>query len=116
MSPGIGASELAETYSAFLAGTDQLYPAERMPLVRAALGQQSHTDDMEIHKPDGAVIPLEVWGHPVNGAGGNVDYVIAAFADMSERDARERTIAGQAALLELAHDAIFVRDLDGQIT
>ena len=35
---------------------------------------------------------------------------------MSERNARERTIAGQAALLELAHDAIFVRDLDGQIT
>ena len=35
---------------------------------------------------------------------------------MSERNAREKTIAGQAALLELAHDAIFVRDQDGRIT
>ena len=62
------------------------------------------------------VIPLEVWGRPVYGAGGKVDYAIAAFADMSERHAREQIIAGQAALLELAHDAIFVRDLDGRIT
>jgi PAS domain S-box-containing protein len=114
--PGIGAGELAETYSAFRVGTDQLYPAEGMPIVRAALGQPSHTDDMEIHKPDGAVIPLETWGRPVYGAGGMIDYAIAAFADMTERHARETIIAGQAALLELAHDAIFVRDLEGRIT
>jgi PAS domain S-box-containing protein len=67
-------------------------------------------------KPDGSVIPLEVWGRPVYGAGGEVDYAINAFADMSERQAREKIIAGQAALLELAHDAIFVRDPDGHIT
>ena len=113
--PGVGTDQLAETYNAFLAGTDQLYPAEQMALVRAALGEPSHLDDMEIHKPDGTVIPLEVWGHPVYGADGDVEYAIAAFADMSERNAREKTIAGQAALLELAHDAIFVRDPDGRI-
>ena len=71
---------------------------------------------MEIHKPDSEVIPLEIWGRPVYGAGGQVDYAMAAFADMSERNAREKIIAGQAALLELAHDAIFVRDLGGSIT
>jgi PAS domain S-box-containing protein len=116
VAPGAGAGELAETYSVYLAGTDQIYPAERMPIVLAALGQPSHADDMEIHQPDGAVVPVEVWGRPVCGAGGHVDYAIAAYADMSERDARERIIAGQAALLELVHDAIFVRDLDGHIT
>jgi PAS domain S-box-containing protein len=114
--PGIGAGELAETYSAFLAGTDQLYPAERMATVLAGLGQPSHVDDMEIRKPDGTVTPLEVWGQPVYGSGRQVEYAIAAFADMSERQAREKIIADQAALLELAHDAIFVRDLDGHIT
>jgi PAS domain S-box-containing protein len=116
VAPGVGAGELAGTYSVFLAGTDRLCPAERLPVVRALGGQPSHDDDLEIRKPDGAVIPLEVWGRPVYGAGGQVDYGIAAFADTSERNARDKVIAGQAALLELAHDAIFVRDLDGEIT
>ena len=116
VAPGVGSSELAETYGVFLAGTDQLCPVEQVPVVQALNGQPSHEDGLEIRKPDGAVIPIEVWGRPVYGAGGQVDYGIAAFADTSERNAREKTIAGQAALLELAHDAIFVRDLDGQIT
>jgi PAS domain S-box-containing protein len=116
VSPDVGAGELAETYHTFLAGTDHLYPAERMAVVRAALGQPSHVDDMEIHNPDGSVIPIEVWGQPVYGNGGEVDYAIAAFADVSERRAREKVIADQAALLDLAHDAIFVRDPGGHIT
>ena len=37
-------------------------------------------------------------------------------ADMSERNAEEKTIAGQAALLELAYDAIIVCHPDGHIT
>jgi PAS domain S-box-containing protein len=114
--PDIGADELAETYSVFLAGTDRQYPTERLPVVRALRGQPTHDDDLEIRKPDGAVIPLEIWGRPVYGAGGQVDYGMSAFADMSERNAREKIITGQAALIELAHDAIFVRDLAGQIT
>ena len=109
-------SRLAETYGVFVAGTDRLYPAESMPIVRALRGQSSHLDDQEIHQPDGTVIPIEIWGRPVYGSDGEVSYAIAAFADMSERNARERTIAGQAALLELAHDAIFVRDPDRRIT
>jgi PAS domain S-box-containing protein len=116
VAPGIGAGELAETYSVFLTGTDRHYPTERLPVVRALRGQPTHDDDLEIRKPDGAVIPLEIWGCPVYGAGGQVDYGMSAFADMSVRNAREKLIAGQAALLDLAHDAIFVRDLDGQIT
>jgi PAS domain S-box-containing protein len=116
VAPGLGAGEPAETYSAFRVGTDRPYPAERMPIVRAALGQPSHTDDMEIHQPDGAVIPLEIWGRPVYGTGGEIDYAIAAFADMTERHAREEVIAGQAALLELARDAILTRDPGGHIT
>ena len=112
----IGAGELAETYRVFLAGTAQPYPTEKMATARSIRGQPSHFDDMEIHRPDGSVIPLEVWGSPVYGADGEVDYAINAFADISERQAREKIIAGQAALLELAYDAIFVRDLDGRIT
>jgi PAS domain S-box-containing protein len=114
--PDVGAAQLAGTYNAFQSGTDRPYPTERMAIVRAGHGEPSHLDDMEIRKPDSAVIPLEVWGRPVFGTGGKVDYAIAAFADMSERQTREKIITGQAALLELAHDAIFVRDPGGHIT
>jgi len=113
--PDIGADQLAETYGAFVTGTDRPYPTENLPVVRAFLGQPSQIGDMEIHKPDGEVIPLEVWGSPMYGADGKVDYALAVFADMSERNARERTIANQAALLDLAHDAILVRDPDSHI-
>ena len=114
--PDTSGSMLAETYGVFLAGTDRLYPAESMPIVRAFRGQSSHLDDQEIHQPDGTVVPIEIWGRPVYGNGGQVEYAIAAFADTSERNAKENVIAGQAALLELALDAIYVIDPDGRIT
>jgi PAS domain S-box-containing protein len=114
--PGIGGDDLAESYGIFQAGTDRPYLTRNLPLVRALRGLRTHVDDMEIHKPDGSVTPTEVWGRPVYGAGGEIDYAIIAINDPSERLAREKIIAGQAALLELAYDAIFVRDPDGRIT
>jgi PAS domain S-box-containing protein len=113
--PGISSVQLPGTYGAFVAGSDRLYPAEGLPVVRASLGESSHVADMEIRKPDGEVIPLEVWGDPVYGAGGQVDYGLAVIADMSDRQAGEKTLAEQAALLDLAHDAIVVRDRDNRI-
>jgi PAS domain S-box-containing protein len=114
--PGIGADQIAETYSIFRAGTGQRYPTEHLPSVLALFGHLSHADDLEVHRPDGSVIPLETWARPVYGTGGQVDYAIVAFADISVRQAREKIIADQAALLDLAHDAIFVRDPGGRIT
>ena len=113
--PGIGAGELAETYSVFVIGTDRIYPTEDLPVVRASLGESSHVSDIEIRKPGGAAIPLEVWGRPVNGPRGDIEYSLAVFADMSDRHARERTVADQAALLDLAHDAILLRDQHSRI-
>jgi PAS domain S-box-containing protein len=114
--PDIGVGELAEVYRAFVAGTDRIYPAERLPVVRASLGESSHVSDIEIRKPDSDAIPVEVWGRPVRGTRGEIEYCLAVFADMSERHAREKTAADQAALLDLAHDAILVRDRDSRIT
>jgi len=114
--PGIGGDDLAESYGIFQAGTDRPYLTRNLPIVRALRGLRTHVDDLEIHRPDGSVTPTEVWGRPVYGAGGEIDYAIIAINDPSERLAREKIIAGQAALLELAYDAIFVRDPDGRIT
>jgi PAS domain S-box-containing protein len=90
VAPGIGAGELAEAYSVFQAGTDRPYPTESLPIIQALRGRRVHVEDVEIHKPDGSVTPLEVWGRPVYGSGGEIDYAITAFADMTARKDAER--------------------------
>jgi PAS domain S-box-containing protein len=47
-------------------------------------------------------------GHPV--------YAISTVEDITERKQAEQTLAKQAALLRMAHDAIFVSDLDNRVT
>jgi signal transduction histidine kinase len=90
VAPGIGAGELAEAYRVFQAGTDRPYPTASLPIIQALGGRRVHVEDVEIHKPDGSVTPLEVWGRPVYGAGGEIDYAITAFADMTTRKDAER--------------------------
>jgi PAS domain S-box-containing protein len=114
--PGVGTEQLAETYNLYVSTTGQLCPPGDLAVVRALRGDSSHRDDLEIHQADGTVIPLEVWSRPVYTTDGEVEYGIVAFVDTSERNAQERTIAAQAALLDLANDAVFVRDLDGRIS
>jgi signal transduction histidine kinase len=90
VAPGIGADELVEAYGVFQAGTDRPYPTGNLPIIQALGGRRVHVEDVEIHKPDGSVTPLEVWGRPVYGAGGEIDYAITAFVDMTARKDAER--------------------------
>src|SRR5947209_8717401 len=55
--PSAVTSELATVYQAYVAGTDEPYPAERIQMVRALAGETVHDDDMEIRRPDGTVVP-----------------------------------------------------------
>jgi PAS domain S-box-containing protein len=114
--PSAVTSELATVYQAYIAGTDDLYPAERIPMVRALAGETVHCDDMEIRRPDGTVVPLELWATPVFGPAGSIDQSIVTFVETTERREAEEANASQAALIELAHDAIFVRDMSSLIT
>jgi PAS domain S-box-containing protein len=108
--------QLTKAYRAYLIGTDAIYPAHRSAVVRALAGETAYLDDMEIHRPDGTVVPLEVWGTPVVGPTGSVDYAIATLVDISERRHAEAALASRRALLDLAHDAAFVSDTDRRIT
>src|ERR1700676_1265371 len=53
--------QLPELYQVYVAGTLDLYDADHMPLARALRGETPHADDLEVHWPDGTVLPLEVW-------------------------------------------------------
>jgi PAS domain S-box-containing protein len=108
-------SQIAEAYHMFVAGTDAPYPMERLPSVRAHAGKHTHIDDMEIRRPDGD-IALEWWGTPVLGDTGKVRFGLAAFVDISQRRKIEQTLAQHAALLDIAHDVIYMKDSDSRIT
>jgi diguanylate cyclase (GGDEF)-like protein/PAS domain S-box-containing protein len=84
--------ELATTYLAVLAGTDDPYPVERLPIVRALAGEESTVDDLEILTPRGRV-PLEVWGAPIRGDDGAVVYALTVFQDISPRRLAEAALA-----------------------
>jgi diguanylate cyclase (GGDEF)-like protein/PAS domain S-box-containing protein len=75
-------TELAETFAAYIAGTDQLYPEEKMPIVRALSGETTTVNDMEIRQHDGSVY-LEVTGYPVYDSKGALLYAVSAFIDIT---------------------------------
>ena len=86
--PDATLAEVAATYQAYQAGTDQLYPTEALPIVRAFAGETSTVEDMVIHRPD-RVVPLQVWGAPIHDAAGRVVYAIVAYTDITERKQAE---------------------------
>ena len=79
---------LPEVYQLYRAGTNQVYPREKMSLVRALNGEKATADDIEIHQA-GKIIPIETWGTPIFDEKGKVAYAIVAFQDISERKKAE---------------------------
>ncbi len=78
------ASNLPEIYQTYCAGSNELYPRELQPIVRALRGEVVHVDDAEIHRPD-RIVPIEVWGTPIYDERKNIVYAIAVFQDITER-------------------------------
>ena len=96
--PGLALGGFAETYHAYLAGTDQLYPLERRPLVRALAGEVTAVDDMEIRNDD-RVISLMVKAAPILDAEGKIVAAVVAYIDNSERRVLEAQV-GQTSKME----------------
>jgi two-component system cell cycle sensor histidine kinase/response regulator CckA len=86
--PGTSVGDLTETYKAYLAGSDELYPFERLPLVRALAGEAVAVDDMEIHQEHG-VIALHVQGAPILDTEGSVVGGVVVFFDATEKKVLE---------------------------
>jgi PAS domain S-box-containing protein len=76
--------KISETYKAFLAGTDEVYPLDRNPLAKALKGVAASVDDVEI-RHGGRVVSLSVQGAPILDSNGKVIAAVVAFIDTSDR-------------------------------
>ncbi len=76
--------KLPEVYQFYSADTNELYPIDRQPMIRALRGEVVRVDDAEIHGADW-IVPIEVWATPIYNEAKNIVYAIAAFQDITER-------------------------------
>jgi PAS domain S-box-containing protein len=97
--PAVTPDQFAEVYQIYLAGTDQPYPTEKMPVVRALSGDRTMINDMEIRRNNVAT-PVEAWGTPVFDEQGDVAYAIATFQDITERKQAEKLLTDYNCALE----------------
>jgi PAS domain S-box-containing protein len=94
---GDEADNLAEAYAAYVAGSEELYPTEKMPIVRALAGERSMIDDMEVDR-NGTRVALEVTATPIFDDSGALTFAVAVFQDITQRR------RAQAELLRLNED------------
>ncbi|MEH1772871.1 ATP-binding protein [Nostoc sp.] len=92
-------AQKSEISQAYLAGTDQLYPSDRLPILRALQGESTRVDDMEIRYDD-KIIPIEVLGKPIYDESGNLGFAIATFFDIAQRKQTEKLLAEYNRTLE----------------
>ncbi|MEQ8960570.1 MAG: HAMP domain-containing protein, partial [Coleofasciculus sp. C2-GNP5-27] len=90
--PQATTADLSETFHVYQAGSEDLYPVEQTPLVRAFQGEKVKVDDMEIRLPDRRIL-LEVYGTPIWNETGTIVAAIATFFDITERKQTEQILA-----------------------
>ncbi len=108
------ASNHPAKYLTYIAGTQQQYPPEKLPILRALKGEASTVDDLELES-NHQRIPLEVSGMPIYNAAGEIAYAITAFQNITERkqvQERLRYGAFHDALTGLPNRAAFMAVLE----
>ncbi|MBE7385272.1 MAG: diguanylate cyclase [Leptolyngbya sp. SIO1E4] len=82
--PGARADTPLTDYPVYRAGTNQLYPAEELPALRALRGETLIIEDVEIHHSD-QVISLGVRATPIFDGEGQIAYAVVVFEDITAR-------------------------------
>jgi PAS domain S-box-containing protein len=86
------------------------------PIRRAiATGAPVAATEWDMPRPDGSSVPVLGSASPLFGADGQVRGAVGAFVDVSDRKKMENLLRERADLLELASEAILVRDMSGVV-
>ncbi len=92
-------------------------PPDQLPLQRAAAtGRPVESLELEVRDADGSSTWLLSSADPLFDEDGSVRGAVGAFYDVTSRKRMEDTLRERADLLELASEAIIVRDLEGCIS
>jgi adenylate cyclase len=86
--PETSSEQFSEVYQTYKAGTNQEYPPENLPIVRALNGENSTADDIEVHQGE-KIIPVEIFATPIYDKQGNIVYAINTLQDITERQEAE---------------------------
>lgn len=97
--PDIDGSQICIKYQVYQAETNQIYPTEKLPALRALQGETCIVDDVEIER-DGVRIALQVRGTPIFDDDGNIIYAIVAFEDITEQKRADKVLADYSRTLE----------------
>jgi signal transduction histidine kinase len=84
---------------AYVAGTDRLYPVDKLPFNLAYQGIPAHADDIEL-EAFGDRVAVEGWSHPLLDEDGKVEGIVSTFLDIRARRAVEAELAAYREHLE----------------
>jgi PAS domain S-box-containing protein len=96
--------QLADVYQVYMEGTNQEYPPDKLPILRALGGLATEAEDVVIHRPDG-LLSLQVWATPIINKHGNITHAVAAFQDITPRKNAERRLAAHSAVTSILAEA-----------
>ncbi|MGV3771677.1 MAG: PAS domain S-box protein [Verrucomicrobiales bacterium] len=113
---GLGPGEIKELKS----WADRIHPEDRRGVLAKARranksGQNNWTGEYRFQRKDGTYAWVRDRGYFLYDSEGKLARVIGGMTDITQRREVEDRMAEQAALLDIAHDAILVKDLDGKI-
>ncbi len=91
---------LSSNYSLYLAGTNDLYPPEKLAVNRAIQGEKVTLDNLELHL-ENQIIPLEVTATPLYDEANKIVKAIAIFQDITVRKSAEKLLKEYSEKLEL---------------
>jgi signal transduction histidine kinase len=92
-------AQAMDYFSLQIAGTEERYPYDLLPIYRALHGDSSSVDNLEANLVD-RLVPLEMWASPIFDDDGNLVSAVAAILDISQRKQTEAELSEYRKRLE----------------
>ena len=99
--------DLSKLYKVYMAATENIYPTNKLPIVRALNGEKNIcVEDLEILR-DNIRVPLRVNATAITNSENQIEYAIAVFEDVTDiKEAEKKLIEAK----RLAEESIILKE------